>query len=113
MITESRSGRADRVGGIQTPAGQVRERSGYGFVTVSRMKTLGFPLIGTLKSCRLPLPVSVNGSQLPTSSVEDLRRSIQDVVMTLPDETTIYPGHGPTSTIGDERRTNPFVVRGF
>ena len=33
--------------------------------------------------------------------------------MTLPDETTIYPGHGPPSTIGHERKTNPFVVHGF
>ena len=33
--------------------------------------------------------------------------------MKLPDEMTFYPGHGPTSTIGHERTTNPFVVQGF
>ena len=39
-----------------------------------------------------------------------MRRSLTDVLMALPDETTIYPGHGPSSTIGAERRSNPFIT---
>jgi hydroxyacylglutathione hydrolase len=39
-----------------------------------------------------------------------LKRSLQ-VMMALPDEMTIYPGHGPSTTIGRERRTNPYVLR--
>jgi glyoxylase-like metal-dependent hydrolase (beta-lactamase superfamily II) len=38
-------------------------------------------------------------------------RSLHDRVMTLPDETVVIPGHGPTTTIGEEREENPFLVR--
>jgi hydroxyacylglutathione hydrolase len=30
--------------------------------------------------------------------------------MALPDDTVVYPGHGPETTVGDERRTNPFLT---
>ena len=30
-------------------------------------------------------------------------------LLTLPDETRVYPGHGPSTTIGQERQTNPFL----
>jgi glyoxylase-like metal-dependent hydrolase (beta-lactamase superfamily II) len=56
---------------------------------------------------------SIGRHDFPTSKVEDLRHSIKNVLMGLPDETMIYPGHGPSSTIGEERATNPFVVHGF
>ena len=56
---------------------------------------------------------SIGRHDFPTSNVQDLRRSIREVVMALPDEMTIYPGHGPATTIGRERATNPFVVGGF
>ena len=49
----------------------------------------------------------------PTSNVRDLRRTISEVLMSMPDEMVIHPGHGPSTTIGKERRTNPFVVQGF
>ena len=35
--------------------------------------------------------------------------SIINHLYTLPDDTTVYPGHGPKTTIGDERLNNPFV----
>ncbi|RJO61229.1 MAG: MBL fold metallo-hydrolase [Dehalococcoidia bacterium] len=38
--------------------------------------------------------------------------SIHDRLLTLPDETIVYPGHGPSSTIGEERRENLFLGRG-
>jgi len=56
---------------------------------------------------------SIGRHDFPTSKVEDLRHSIQTVLMSLPDEMHIYPGHGPSSTIGQERITNPFVIHGF
>ncbi len=56
---------------------------------------------------------SIGRHDFPTSNVDDLRHSIGEVLMKLPDEMTIYPGHGPSSTIGHERVTNPFVVNGF
>ncbi|MBC8309101.1 MAG: MBL fold metallo-hydrolase [Phycisphaerales bacterium] len=56
---------------------------------------------------------SIGRHDFPTSNVEDLRHTIANVLMNLPDEMNIYPGHGPASTIGHERVTNPFVVQGF
>lgn len=38
-----------------------------------------------------------------------LQASIMDVLMSLPDETVVYPGHTDATTIGDERKTNPFI----
>ncbi|MFQ5794962.1 MAG: MBL fold metallo-hydrolase [Candidatus Bipolaricaulia bacterium] len=45
-------------------------------------------------------------------SWEDLVRSIRDKLFELPDEIVVYPGHGPETSIGEERRTNPFVGEG-
>ncbi|MFA6384706.1 MAG: MBL fold metallo-hydrolase [Candidatus Omnitrophota bacterium] len=42
-------------------------------------------------------------------SREALTRSIKSKLLTLPDETIVYPGHGPATTIGAERRDNPFL----
>jgi hydroxyacylglutathione hydrolase len=42
-------------------------------------------------------------------SYELLMKSIHEKLMVLPDETIVYPGHGPSTTIGDERRGNPFL----
>ncbi len=56
---------------------------------------------------------SVGRSDFPTSDPGALRATIRDVLMGLPDDFTIHPGHGPPTTIGRERRTNPFVVHGL
>ena len=52
---------------------------------------------------------SIGRTDFPTSDhsamVQSLRR-----LLTLPDETKIYPGHGPATTIGQERQTNPFLL---
>lgn len=52
---------------------------------------------------------SVGRTDLPGSSPEQMRLSLKNKVLTLPDELIILPGHGPTSTIGDERKNNPFL----
>ena len=56
---------------------------------------------------------SIGRHDFPTSDVGDLRNSIHNVIMQLSDEMSIYPGHGPSSTIGAERASNPFVLNGF
>jgi glyoxylase-like metal-dependent hydrolase (beta-lactamase superfamily II) len=53
---------------------------------------------------------SVGRSDFPTSNPAALRRTLREVLMGLPDDVTIHPGHGPATTIGRERRTNPFVT---
>lgn len=52
---------------------------------------------------------SVGRSDFPGSDPRTLAASIREKLYRLPDETTIYPGHGPASSIGAEKRTNPFV----
>lgn len=52
---------------------------------------------------------SVGRTDLWGGSFEVLERSIRDQLYTLPDETRVITGHGPATTIGHERRTNPFV----
>ncbi|MFM2096457.1 MAG: hypothetical protein RIS70_3581 [Planctomycetota bacterium] len=47
----------------------------------------------------------------PDGCWEDLERSIHEKFFTLPDEATIYPGHGESTTVGEERRFNPYVGR--
>lgn len=52
---------------------------------------------------------SVGRTDFPDGSWEQLRTSIHEKLFTLPDESLVYPGHGPVTTIGQEKRTNPFV----
>jgi hydroxyacylglutathione hydrolase len=52
---------------------------------------------------------SVGRYDLAGGSVEQLKNSLKNKLLTLPDYFKLYPGHGPTSTIGEERRTNPFL----
>jgi glyoxylase-like metal-dependent hydrolase (beta-lactamase superfamily II) len=52
---------------------------------------------------------SVGRTDLPGGSLPDLLRSIRTRLLTLPDSTLVYAGHGPQTTIGAERRDNPFL----
>ena len=52
---------------------------------------------------------SVGRTDLPTGSESVMLRSIDEKLMCLPDETKVYPGHGPSTTIGYERVNNPFL----
>lgn len=52
---------------------------------------------------------SVGRTDLPGGSYNKLMNSIQTKLMTLPDETIVYPGHGPDTTIGAERKGNPYL----
>ena len=50
----------------------------------------------------------IGRTDLPGGSMETLEHSIREKLYTLPDETIVYSGHGPQTTIGEERRENPF-----
>lgn len=52
---------------------------------------------------------SIGRHDFPTSDADALFDSIRRVLYSLPDDTTALPGHGPSTTIGREKRTNPFV----
>jgi hydroxyacylglutathione hydrolase len=52
---------------------------------------------------------SVGRTDLPGGAWETLTQSITDRLLGLPDDVRVYPGHGPTTTIGEERMSNPFV----
>jgi glyoxylase-like metal-dependent hydrolase (beta-lactamase superfamily II) len=53
--------------------------------------------------------LGIGRTDFPGMSYERLMTSIREKLLVLPDETTVYPGHGPPTTIGDERRGNPFL----
>lgn len=52
---------------------------------------------------------SIGRTDLPGGSFEKIMRSLHDRVLTLPDDTIVIPGHGPNTTIGEEREENPFL----
>ena len=52
---------------------------------------------------------SIGRTDLPGGDFEQILDSIRSRLFTLPDETRVVPGHGAATTIGNERRTNPFV----
>ena len=52
---------------------------------------------------------SIGRTDLPFSDPDRMSESLERVIM-LPDETLVYPGHGPTTAIGRERATNPFLT---
>lgn len=53
---------------------------------------------------------SIGRSDLPGGNFPQLLQSIRTQVLTLPPETTLYPGHGPATTVGHEAATNPFLI---
>ncbi|MFI5401857.1 MAG: MBL fold metallo-hydrolase [Planctomycetota bacterium] len=56
---------------------------------------------------------SIGRSDLPGSDPEALRRTLHEVFLAWPDATRVYSGHGPMTTIGRERRSNPFLTGAF
>ncbi|MFN2114423.1 MAG: MBL fold metallo-hydrolase [Anaerolineae bacterium] len=53
---------------------------------------------------------SIGRTDLVGGDYETLMKSIEDQILTLPDETVLLSGHGPATTVGRERRHNPFIV---
>ncbi|MGB9106387.1 MAG: MBL fold metallo-hydrolase [Terriglobales bacterium] len=52
---------------------------------------------------------SIGRTDLPGGSFDKIMDSLKGRVLALPDETIVVPGHGPETTIGEERETNPFL----
>ena len=53
---------------------------------------------------------SIGRTDLPGGSTEQLLSSIREKLLTLGDDVKVYSGHGPVTTIGEERLTNPFLI---
>jgi hydroxyacylglutathione hydrolase len=54
---------------------------------------------------------SIGRTDLPGGSFEKIIRSLHERVLALPDETVVIPGHGPLTSIGEERESNPFLIQ--
>jgi glyoxylase-like metal-dependent hydrolase (beta-lactamase superfamily II) len=54
---------------------------------------------------------SIGRTDLPGGSMQKILRSLHGTVLALPDETVVVPGHGELTTIGEERESNPFLVK--
>ncbi len=54
---------------------------------------------------------SIGRTDLPGGDTAAMLASLRDKVLTLPDDTYVLPGHGPETTIGRERRTNPYLLQ--
>ncbi len=54
----------------------------------------------------------IGRTDFPDGDFRQLRTSIHEVLFTLPDETVLLSGHGPPTTVGEEKRSNPFVSLG-
>ena len=56
---------------------------------------------------------SIGRTDLPGGSLAELMQSIRSQILTLPDTTVLFSGHGPETTVGHERVSNPFLVPNF
>lgn len=53
---------------------------------------------------------SIGRTDLPGGNYKELIENINKKLLSLPDNTIVFPGHGPSTTIGEEKRSNPFLV---
>ena len=68
-----------------------------------------FPEYGWLFSGDTLFQGSIGRTDLPTGNAKDMDASLNNILMTFPDEIRVFPSHGPATTIGDERKNNPYV----
>lgn len=55
---------------------------------------------------------SIGRTDFPGGSFEKLKANIERVIWALPPDSVVYPGHGPVTTVGHEKKTNPYVSLG-
>jgi len=72
--------------------------------------SIGFVAGGVLFSGDTLFCGGVGRTDLPGGSWKDLERSIRERILTLPEETIVLPGHGPWTTVEQERSSNPFLT---
>lgn len=83
---------------------EVRHTPGHSPGHVSFIGT-GFALVGDCVFAG-----SIGRTDLPGADFKTLMSSISERLLTLPDETILYSGHGPQTSVGQERRMNPFLT---
>ena len=71
--------------------------------------SLYFPLEKKLIAGDTLFAGSIGRTDLPGGSIDKIIESLQGKLLALPDETVVIPGHGPVTTIGEERESNPFL----
>jgi glyoxylase-like metal-dependent hydrolase (beta-lactamase superfamily II) len=54
---------------------------------------------------------SIGRTDLPGGSTEKIMRSVHHLASSLPDNTSVIPGHGPVTTLGEEKETNPYLIK--
>lgn len=101
------------------PSDKVREydsKLDFGGFEISVLKTPGHTPDSVSFLCEagvftgdLLFKHSVGGTYLKESSLDELRRSVEREIFPLPDDTRVFPGHGLETTVGDEKRDNPFL----
>jgi glyoxylase-like metal-dependent hydrolase (beta-lactamase superfamily II) len=72
---------------------------------------LYFPAEKTLIAGDTLFAGSIGRTDLPGGSMDKIIESLHGTVLALPDDTVVVPGHGPLTTIGDERESNPWLVK--
>jgi hydroxyacylglutathione hydrolase len=73
---------------------------------------LYFPSEQTLVAGDTLFAGSIGRTDLPGGSFEKIMRSLHQRVLALPDDTIVIPGHGPSTSIGEEREGNPYLQEG-
>lgn len=98
---------------VTLAGGEQLELAGIAFEVVSvpghSPAHLAYHADGALLSGDVLFAGSVGRTDLPGASWETLEASIATLVERFPAETVVYPGHGPTTTLGAELATNPFL----
>ena len=86
---------------------RVRHAPGHspGHVILVGERGAGVALVGDVI-----FQAAIGRTDLPGGDFYTLMRSIREQVLTLPDETVLHPGHGPSTTVGFERVGNPFLI---
>ena len=72
---------------------------------------LYFPLEKKLIAGDTLFAGSIGRTDLPGGSFQKIMRSLHEKILALPDDTVVVPGHGPQTSIGEERESNPFLVK--
>jgi len=70
--------------------------------------SVSFAVEGVVFTGDLLFAGSIGRTDLAGGDYDVLLHSVENRIFTLPDETVVYPGHGPSTTVGIEKRTNPF-----
>ena len=68
-----------------------------------------FPELNSIMTGDLLFYHSVGRTDFPGSSQEALRKSLHKKIFILPQETAVYPGHGPNTNVGEELANNPYL----